>query len=93
MGNDFGARMEWVQLPLDIRTVEIWADNDLSGVGQRAAEKQRKVSEEGRRSIFSYRLWKTVTGDMLNKSAEYLQATKKWLLAETINRRKCSSFG
>lgn len=41
--------MESVQLPLDIRTVEIWADNDLSGVGQKAAEKAaERFLKEGR---------------------------------------------
>lgn len=72
--------MESVQLPLEIRTVELWADNDLSGVGQKAAEKAAKrFLKEGREVyILIPPMEDSDWLDMLNKSAaEYLQATRK----------------
>lgn len=72
--------MESVQLPLEIRTVELWADNDLSGVGQKAAEKAaERFLKEGREVyILIPPMEDSDWLDMLNRSsAEYLQATRK----------------
>lgn len=72
--------MESVQLPLEIRTVEIWADNDLSGVGQKAAEKAaERFLKEGREVyILTPPMEDSDWLDMLNRSTtEYLQATRK----------------
>ena len=61
MGNGFGG-MEPVQLPLEIRTVEIWATTTFP-VGPKAAEKAaERFLKEGREVIFLHHLWKTVTG-------------------------------
>ncbi len=72
--------METVQLPLEIRTVELWADNDLSGVGQKAAEKAaERFMKEGREVyILIPPMEDSDWLDVLNRScAEYLQATRK----------------
>ena len=41
--------MQSIQLPPEIETVELWADNDASGVGQKATEKAAtRLLREGR---------------------------------------------
>lgn len=72
--------MESIQLPPEIKTVELWADNDLSGVGQKAAEKAAdRLMREGR-EVYILISPKENTDwlDVLNSScADYLRAARK----------------
>lgn len=72
--------MESIQLPPEIKTVELWSDNDASGVGQKAAEKaaNRLIGEGRKVYLLTPPIENSDWLDILNNSCEdYLKAARK----------------